>query len=193
VEFHNFGKITRLSKEIVVTEKIDGTNAQVFIRQLPGHEEMPTDTPIVAVVGDLLIYAGSRTRWIVPGDDNFGFAAWAKDNSEELSKLGIGHHFGEWWGKGIQRGYGLDEKKFSLFNSSRWEAKSTPKCCSIVPTLYRGSFDTDNIRITLDDLKRSGSAAAPGFMNPEGIVIYHTAANILFKKTFDGDNHKICI
>ena len=31
-----------------------------------------------------------------------------------------GRHFGEWWGSGIQRGYGLDEKTFSLFNAYRW-------------------------------------------------------------------------
>lgn len=32
-----------------------------------------------------------------------------------------------------------------------------------------------------------GSYAAPGFKNPEGIVIYHTAAKTLFKKTIVGN------
>jgi hypothetical protein len=32
LEFVEFQKIPRLKREIVITEKIDGTNAQVFIR-----------------------------------------------------------------------------------------------------------------------------------------------------------------
>lgn len=33
----------------------------------------------------------------------------------------------------------------------------------------------------------NGSVAAPGFANPEGVVIYHTAGNVLFKKTLIKD------
>ena len=36
-------------------------------------------------------------------------------------------------------------------------------------------------------LTYSGSAAAPGFMKPEGVVIYHTTGSVLFKKTFEKD------
>ena len=36
------------------------------------------------------------------------------------------------------------------------------------------------------DLKTHGSYAAP-FMNPEGVVIIHTAAGAMFKKTFEKD------
>ena len=32
-----------------------------------------------------------------------------------------------------------------------------------------------------------GSSAAPGFKQPEGIIIYHTAGNLLFKVTLVGD------
>lgn len=35
-----------------------------------------------------------------------------------------------------------------------------------------------------------GSAAAPGFMDPEGVVVYVAAARTLFKKTIKGDAHK---
>ncbi len=35
---------------------------------------------------------------------------------------------------------------------------------------------------------RDGSRAAPGFMNPEGIIIWHHAAGIYFKKTLDKDD-----
>ena len=31
MEFQSFGKIMRLSKPVVITEKLDGTNAQIYI------------------------------------------------------------------------------------------------------------------------------------------------------------------
>jgi hypothetical protein len=127
-EFVPFPKIARFSREVIVTEKIDGTNAQVFIRQFSADEVMPTETPIVAVRGDLLIYAGSRTRWITPKDDNFHFAAFVERNADELAQLGPGSHFGEWWGSGIQRTYGLKERRFSLFNVGRWGDAREAKC-----------------------------------------------------------------
>ena len=114
MEFVEFPKIARLKRECMISEKIDGTNAQVFIRELADDDVMPTDTPLVAVRGKLLIYAGSRSRWITPKDDNFGFAAWVEVHADELVSLGIGNHYGEWWGAGIQRRYGLSEKRFSL-------------------------------------------------------------------------------
>ena len=40
------------------------------------------------------------------------------------------------------------------------------------------------------ELLASGSKAAPGFMNPEGVIIYLPKANLLFKSTFEGDTHK---
>jgi hypothetical protein len=39
----------------------------------------------------------------------------------------------------------------------------------------------------MDDLWNKGSRAAPGFMHPEGIVVYHVAGNVAFKKTFEKD------
>ena len=53
--------------------------------------------------------------------------------------------------------------------------------------LLRSSISLVNTGITSIDLKLNGSYASPGFMSPEGIVIYHTQANFLFKKTFTKD------
>ena len=171
-EFQEFPKMARLSREVIITEKIDGTNAQVFISE------------------DGLIIAGSRTRWITPQDDNFGFAKWVEENKDELLKLGVGRHFGEWWGSGIQRGYDLPkgEKRFSLFNVSRWSDDSLrPKSCHVVPVLYQGLFDTVKVNECLGNLKLNGSMASPGFMRPEGVVVFHIAGNIGFKKTIEKD------
>lgn len=175
-EFTGFPKIPRLSRPIVVTEKIDGTNGQIFIDENKN------------------MFVGSRKRWISIGDDNYGFAAWAEKNKEELIEiLGPGRHFGEWWGNGINRGYGLPkgEKRFSLFNVSKWgDGKPKPSCCYVVPVLgFCKTFDTDFINDILMSLEAYGSIASPGFMQPEGVIIYHTTGNLLFKKTILKDEH----
>lgn len=199
MEFVPFSKIGRLSRDVIVTEKIDGTNAQIHI--LSEAELTPTLEPFVFSVGPgVVMLAGSRTRYIKPGDDNFGFAAWAAANAVELFKLGPGRHYGEWWGSGIQRGYGLPkgEKRFSLFNVSRWvpfgqtpgdKQDVLPACVGLVPTLYTGTFDSfmGHVDDILDQLRATGSWAAPGFMNPEGIVAFHIATGTLFKKTLEKD------
>jgi len=173
-EFKEFPKIARLSREMVITEKIDGTNASIFI----GED------------GEFL--TGSRTRWITPACDNHGFSLWANFHKEELLQLGPGHHFGEWWGEGIQRRYNIPEKRWSLFNVGRWNAETPPpKCCHVVPILSRGIFDTFEIDRVLNWLYMGGSVASPGFDKPEGIVIYHTGARMCFKKTIEKDElHK---
>jgi hypothetical protein len=48
-------------------------------------------------------------------------------------------------------------------------------------------FDTGIISQVLDALRANGSVAAPGFMKPEGVVVFHTASGQLYKKTIDGD------
>lgn len=169
IEFIGFPKIARLSREIVITEKIDGTNAQVYVGKN----------------GEFLV--GSRKRWITPESDNFGFAKWVYMHKDELLMLGPGQHFGEWWGDGIQRGYNIGEKRFSLFNVELYK-DNIPPCCTVVPILYRGVFDTNNIKTVLDDLQNYGSKASPGFMSPEGIIIFHKASGTMYKKTIENDD-----
>jgi hypothetical protein len=170
-DFEEFPKIARLSREIVITEKIDGTNGVIFVPEIDG--------PLVA---------GSRSQWLL-SSDNFGFAKWVRENEDELRKLGPGRHYGEWWGSGIQRGYGLEkgEKRVSLFNVHRWSGDERPACCSVVPTLYQGPFVTDAVEAALADLRAKGSRAAPGFMKPEGVVVFHPQGRVFFKKTVERD------
>jgi hypothetical protein len=170
-EFVPFPKIPRLRRMMVVTEKIDGTNAQVHIAE------------------DGEIFAGSRTRWLTPGKstDNYGFAAWVEEHRAELAQLGPGTHFGEWWGRGINRGYGLTERRFSLFNTARWgDASVRPECCGVVPVLAVGETDAV-IEEALSALRLHGSFAAPGFTRPEGVVVFHTAGSHLYKVLLEND------
>ena len=170
IEFQKFPKIPRLFRTCVITEKIDGTNAQIKI------------TP------DGLVVAGSRNRYITPEDDNHGFAAWVRDHREELLGLGVGTHYGEWYGCGINRNYGLSEKRFALFNTFKWgDCESRPACCGVVPVLFQGEFSEVAVRICLLNLENFGSVAAKGFMKPEGVVVYHEAAGQYFKVTLEND------
>src|SRR5690349_3115255 len=166
VEFVEWPKTKRLFRDIVVTEKIDGTNAAIHITENP---ELP---------GTYSVQAQSRNRLIYPGDDNYGFAAWVSENASVLIELlGPGLHFGEWWGKGIQRGYNQDGRNFSLFNTDKHRNLAAWVCgvaVRPVPVLYRGSFSEARIRSALGRLEQFGSVAAPEFMNPEGVCVWHS-------------------
>lgn len=191
--FQPFPKIPRLFREMTVTEKIDGTNACVVIPEY----EMTN----AGIIRRPEVYAQSRKRVITPDDDNFGFAAWVDANRETLiDDLGPGRHFGEWWGSGIQRGYGLPkgERRFSLFNTEKWDGREpgmedhyapdfdTPGL-GVVPVVYEGPFDNTQVRWVLADLAEEGSHLVHGFMNPEGVVVYLPAGNHLYKVTLERD------
>jgi hypothetical protein len=200
IEFQEFEKISRLNREVIVTEKIDGTNGQVTIVRAEADGNPPNwDRTAVASANGVLydIYAGSRSKWITPNADNHGFARWVYEHADELVQLGEGSHFGEWWGSGIQRKYGLSEKRWSLFNVGRWkdpgdqlappDAVTVPLCCNVVPILTRGVGLSSCVEEALRMLRSQGSFAAPGFMKPEGIVAFHTHARTLFKVTLERD------
>ncbi len=99
-----------------------------------------------------------------------------------LLSLGEGYHYGEWWGRGIQRGYGLEEKRFSLFNSRRWGAHNpnTPACCHVVPVLPASSVGE-----VVQFLQQNGSVAAPGWTRPEGAIMYEPDTDTMFKIIID--------
>jgi hypothetical protein len=191
--FQRMPKIPRLFRDVIVTEKLDGTNASIFVGE------------------DGAVVAASRTRWITPVNDNYGFARWVAEREDDIrAGLGVGHHFGEWFGNGIQRAYGLSTKQFALFNVSRWLSANNammldtwidkfgepffshekmlvpPPFMTVVPIIdMMKKFDTARISETLEKLRQAGSIAVPGFMRPEGVVVYHRAGDALFKATLD--------
>lgn len=179
-EFTAWPKTPRLFRDIIVTEKIDGTNAGIHITENP---ELP---------GTYSVQAQSRTRLIFPGNDNYGFAAWVAENAAQLIELlGPGLHFGEWWGAGIQRRYGLTERRFSLFNTDKLPGGGSyvgSAVVNTVPMLYRGVFSEKWIRHALTELRDHGSFAAPGFMSPEGICVWHSQTRQVSKVTLDNQD-----
>ncbi|AYD84866.1 RNA ligase [Mycobacterium phage Zulu] len=182
IEFQPWPKTPRLNgASMVITEKIDGTNAAVVISD------------------DYEVGAQSRNRLITPENDNYGFAKWVWENADKLREiLGPGHHYGEWWGSGIQRGYGLTngEKRFSLFNTGRWADELWKsenegikvQGLDIVPVLYEGHLDTEDIRKTVRHLEVCGSYASPGFDKPEGVIVYIPRSNSMFKVLIENDD-----
>lgn len=199
MEFEPWPSISRLNKDAVYTEKINGTNAAIVIERIHSINYMPGNGAWPAYVDGVMyaIGAQSRKRMITPEDDNFGFARWVRENRKELvSVLGEGRHFGEWWGSGIQGGYGLPkgEKRFSLFNVKRWEdVLDWNKGHDMLPELYmvpvldRSMFSTERAKELVHELRYTGSWASPGFMKPEGVVVFHTASGTLFKTFLEND------
>jgi hypothetical protein len=172
IVFTAWPKIYRLYRPVLITEKIDGTNAAIGITE-SGR-----------------VYAQSRKRLISPEDDNHGFATWVHDNQYDLREaLGPGLHFGEWYGQGIGRKYGLQEKRFALFNVKRWHDTLLPDRVDTTPLLYEGLFRDDVVQNVIYELRRAGSHVSdPRWSGaPEGIVVYFTQANFSFKVTLEND------
>lgn len=213
VEFTKWPKTPRLRRDAIITEKIDGTNAAIHIVKVPFsdvmeialehsggfvyHWDQDEDGP--EPTHAWLVGAQSRNRLISPaasgGTDNMGFAAWVLDNALGLIRiLGEGTHFGEWWGSGIQRGYGLaaGDKRFSLFNVHRYrhvpEVEHGVPGLGLVPVLDRHTFSTDRVDLALTKLREEGSQAAPGFMRPEGVVVFHSQSGTVYKALLENDD-----
>lgn len=194
MEFTPWPKTPRLFRDIVVTEKIDGTNSAVIVRKIT-EEESNGAIGHVTVDGDGQFWevgAQSRNRIIAPGKstDNYGFAGWVYENAYDMrTLLGEGVHYGEWWGKGIQRGYGLEGKKFSLFNTHRYAniVEESNGLLDVVPVIYQGPNTEAAVRNSIIALKNGGSWAATGYMNPEGVCVYHTASSQVYKVLIEND------
>lgn len=171
MEFIKYPKTPRLRREVIITEKIDGTNASI------------------AITEDGDIFTGSRSGWVTPEKDNYGFAKWCQANKDDLLKMGSGLFYGEFAGLGIQRGYNKKEKKLVLFSARVFAPGFVkPDCCDIVPILNKGILSDKLIDDTLTALKENGSVWSPGFMKPEGIIVYHTQSGNVYKVLIENDH-----
>jgi hypothetical protein len=203
IKFEAWPKTPRLFRDIVVTEKVDGTNSAVIIEQIE-LETYEMDAFTLAIVNrdgfHFAVAAQSRNRLITPGKttDNHGFAAFVQQNAGQLfDLLGPGRHFGEWWGKGIGKRYvsameGI--KGFALFNTAKHEGLhewltfgDQQVLVEPVRVLYQGPFSEEKIRDTLEELQNDGSWMSP-FDPAEGIVVFHTQSRQTYKITLDGND-----
>lgn len=187
-----FPSIPRLNRTVILSEKLDGANVGISVND------------------DGSIHAQSRKKIITPADDYKGFARWVAEHADELkAALGYGLHHGEFWGAGMgSRKYGIDEKRFSLFNTGTWhsafndqvlsdvdadQATGDTVCieaplCHVVPLILVAPSPKSPETIgAIDKLRAHGSYAVPGFMKPEGIVHFHTAAYTYMKELCEHD------
>jgi hypothetical protein len=190
--FTPYPKTPRLNREVIVTEKVDGSNGQVYITDDPIRGLAPVAQ--IAQDGQLpaLVYAGSRNRWVHPGDDNFGFAAWVASTAGTLvDDLGHGRHYGEWYGKGINRNpYEIQHKAFALFNPFTDLGSPATPHLGVVPLLAVCDFQDlqPMLKNLLAELRAYGTCL-PNILcdYAEGVVVYHTAGRQTFKVTLVGD------
>lgn len=202
LEFKAWNKIPRLRREVTITEKIDGTNAAaVILLRAEGDYDAQLTAGELIEVGDYVVGAQSRKRLIQPGKDtdNAGFAKYVWDNAEDFVEvLGLGYHYGEWYGQGIQRGYDLDHRRFALFNTERWRHLADDGPLSVlpppipglgvVPVLYKGPFHSGVTTTQRNLLSVLGSVAVPGYMRPEGFVMWHSQSRQLYKVLLEHDD-----
>lgn len=196
IEFEGWPKTPRLNKTAVYTEKLDGTNAAVVIEEVYDYDETPGQLTVPHPEAVYRVAAQSRNRLISPADDNHGFARWVWSQADKLvDVLGPGRHFGEWYGSGISRGYGLTkgDKRFALFNTARWWTIENLNRVSEVPglecvtVLGTQPFSVDTAKFYVEELRQFGSEHVPGFMRPEGVCVFHTASRQVYKTFLEND------
>lgn len=186
--FEAFPKVPRLHGQTYITEKIDGTNACIEYRPTDGGYLMSAcsrNRRLLTIEVSEHFHGHPRVAW--HGTDNAGFGAWVVANHESLTRLGYGRHFGEWYGQGIQRTYGLDHKRFALFQHPKnGLSEGLPANVSCVPMLdIHSEFSMSRIESYMLLLKMDGSRAVPGWMEPEGVIVYHARSGQLFKHLYD--------
>ncbi len=158
-EFKAWPKTPRLVNDtFIITEKLDGTNGQILI-----HEDGTIDV-------------GSRSRWLSSGkvNDNFGFYDWIQERRGQIVEtLGPGRYYGEFIGKGIQRGYGLDHKRFYLFRidlDQRVQDHLNVVDIYTVPVIDIKTVLHLDEKLTELTLNKP-SSAVHAFPYPEGVII----------------------
>ena len=181
--YSSFPSIERLENiYCIISEKIDGTNGLIEINETN-------------------VRFGSRNRYISFSDDNAGFANFFKDyearfkdaakdiTTDESYPLRI---YGEWFGCGIQRNYGLKDKLFMPFSSFYGEKLIEYQVPNVITPniMYTGKFSMEIVDTCMQQLKLNGSGVVKDYKQPEGIVIFFPKYNFRLKETFDGAKWK---
>lgn len=175
-DFQSFASIESYRKAYMrITQKLHGSNGQVYVYEEDGVRTLKV---------------GSRNRWLVIGDDNYGFCSFVESQREAFLKMGLGRHYGEWCGPGINSGEGLKGKSFYLFSNPGRYIEGIPESVGFVPEIYLGPLDSSKIEASMQLLKEHGSRLVPGFMKPEGIVV--DVCGVKLKKVFEAEETGWC-
>lgn len=187
-KFVAYPKTRRLEDETVtISEKVDGTNGVLFIHKphLCDVLNGSTDAPY--------ILAGCRSRWLKDDDtkswDNHGFGKWVAENAQALHALPEGFHYGEWYGKGINHGYGMKERRFMLFNRKRYENLTyLPKCVEL-ETIIEDDVPVAELSSVIDRIKNkatvNGSFHIPESGMVEGLIMRFKLSARVYKEVWN--------
>lgn len=188
--FEKFSKIRRIDGlKMWVTEKINGTNGQILVDDEAvqilcvgsrGRPILP-DVPAARHPVTGRTVRDDAGKPVIPKQvrDNFGFACQVYQDEEWVAEaLGPGRHYGEWAGPGIQKNpLDLPTRLFFLFSrSDRYDTDGLVfiDWLRLVPELYEGPLDFDQVEMIMDDLLEQGTYVAdagPDARAPEGVVV----------------------
>ncbi len=195
-EFHKYFKIPRIENEtFTISEKIDGSNGLIYV-----HHARFDD--VKKGVDRSYILAGSRSKWLIDDGsktwDNHGFGSWVEENEEDLYSLDEGYHYGEWYGKGINRGYGLLDKRFMLFNYGRYAEKLRLADSGLlfnmptkvqVETVFHHNVKFEQLFQIIAEVRyhltHDGSKHVQGYIKPEGLIVRSELSGKLWKVIID--------
>ena len=174
-DFHAFPEVEHICKtHMRITQKVHGSNCQIYIYEEDGTKKLKV---------------GTKNRWLSLDDDNYGVCKFVHDNAEFFLQFSLGHHYGEWAGKGINSGEGMKERMLFLFsNPARYEGITFHPNVTFVPEMYNGVLDQSQIEYWMTFLKANGSFIVPGFMNVEGIIAEINGKR--YKKVFKKEESK---
>lgn len=187
-DFKGYPKTPRLEQETVtISEKVDGTNGVLYI-----HKPHLCDVTNGIELSPYVL-AGSRSKWLQDEGkkswDNHGFGAWVAEHASELHNLPAGFHYGEWYGKGINHGYGMTDRKFMLFNRKRYERlEDLPKCVEL-ETIIEDEVPVYELLSVIDRIKNEvsvkGSYHVPGQAMVEGLIMRFRLSAKVYKEVWN--------
>ena len=151
MDFKPFPKVPRLSREIVITEKLDGTNASVWI-EIDHGRFIYREHKTAKITHNETVYtvsAGSRKKFLSPGGtlftgdppkpvkgtDNFGFAAWFWSMLLPFISLPISLGVGAWVG------YATDQWWTCMLIAAGWGLSPWGACIAIFAGVLAGRGD----------------------------------------------------
>ncbi|MEK0324106.1 MAG: RNA ligase family protein [Nitrosopumilus sp.] len=161
--FLKFPSIGNFKSLMYVCNKLPYNHLEhdLYIHMRPRTKLHGTNAAVRIYPGDNLVTAQSRNRKLEIGNDNFGFAAWVKENEKIFlySYTGMTEHcytiFGEWAGKGIQKSDAISktDRAFHVFMVTVQDATGKVLGCFTSPEeiedlwLYKIVEEIDNLHV----------------------------------------------
>jgi hypothetical protein len=207
IEYTPHRKTHRLFRDVIISEKLDGTCGCVLV-QPDGTVQAGSKNRLLTLEQDNFGFCA----WVKAHEDELR-GLGVGDHRGEYWGHGINRAYGMSGGDRRFSLFNVSRWNREIFesNESAQVARSQemnrhrrvpvdyypqqfvepPNCCEVVPVLHRGLFSTETVAGVAEHLRATGSRAMPGFMNPEGVVVFLVSSGHLYKVTLENDGqHK---